>query len=274
MSRCADASDALVAVCAHGRSRVRTRYQAAQIAEAVGRARGDGRYFLVSALLELPVEQHEDALTQLLGMELSLDERRMVLARLARLRPAKYLAALIESGLRARSINVQQMTVAVLPDLVSEGLSPELGAQIEGWLRRRLANPRRGGTWAMWEIPSVALALLPSYGPDRIVALLTDMEPDMQPDERVMWLRLKQAVEGRGALEQGLTAWGDQNRTQWTESNRRDPTADVRVERVMKRLGYSPANPASYVYDSLADFDLPVFVFDARRGHGPARQEH
>jgi hypothetical protein len=252
---------------------VRTRYEAVQIAEAVGRARGDGRYFLISALLGLPVGHHEDALGQVLGKELSPDERRRVLTRLARLRPTKYLPPLIETGLPSRSINVQQMTVAVLPDLVGEGLSPELGAQVEGWLRRRLANPRRGGTWATWEIPSVALALLPSYGTERIVALVTDLEPKMQADERVAWLRLKQAVDDRGAFEQGLTEWRHQNSSRSAEADPRDPTAEISVERTMNRLGYSPANPESQVYDSLADFDVPVLVHDVRGAHGPVRKE-
>lgn len=254
-------------------SRVRTRYEAAQIVEAVGSARGDGRYFLISALLGLPVEHHEDALRQVLEKELGPDERRMVLSRLARLQPTKYLPLLIETGLRSRSINVQQMTVVVLPDLVGEGLSPELGAQVEGWLRRRLANPRRGGTWATWEIPSAALALLPSYGTDRIVILLADLEPKMQPDERVMCSRLRQAVGNRAAFEQGLTDWRYENGSRSEESDPRDPTAEISVERVMRRLGYSPANPESHVYDSLADFDVPEWVFDVRGNHGPARIE-
>jgi GNAT superfamily N-acetyltransferase len=251
-------------------SRVRTRYEAAQIVEAVDRARGDGRYFLVSALLELPAEQHEDALGRVLEMDLRPDERQMVLARLARLRPTKYLPLLIQSGLRSRSINVQQMAVAVLPDLVGEGLPPDLGEQVEGWLRRRLANPRRGGTWAMWEIPSAALALLPSYGTDRIASLITAIESKMQPDERNTWLPLKQVVNDRRAFEQGLIEWRDRNGSRSAESDPRDATADVHVDRAMKRLGYRPANPDSQVYDSLADSDVPTFVFDVRGDHGPA----
>ncbi|MDP3889661.1 hypothetical protein [Nocardioides sp.] len=198
-------------------SRVRTRYAAAQIVEAVDRARGDGRYFLVRALLDLPAEQNEDALEQVLGMELRPDERGMVLAHLARLRPTKYLAAMIASGLRSRSIGVQQMTICVLPELVGEGLSTDLGDQVEGWLRHRLAYPRRGSTWAMWEIPGAALALLPTYGTDRIVALLTDIEARMQPDELATWQSLKQSVDDHGAFEQGLTHWSDQNSSQSAE---------------------------------------------------------
>jgi len=32
----------------------------------------------------------------------------------------------------------------------------------------------------------------------------------------------------------------------------------------MKRLGYQPANPDSTTYDSLADFDVPMYELDAR----------
>jgi hypothetical protein len=160
------------------------------------------------------------------------------------------------------------MAISVLPDLVDDGLPPELGQQIESWLRRRLANPRRGGTWATWEIPSAALALLPSHGTKRLVALLTESEPKMQPDERDTWLSLKQVADDRRAFEQGLVEWRARNGSRAMEPDRRDPTADVYVDRVMKRLGYQPANPDSRVYDSLADSDVPTFVFDARGDHG------
>jgi hypothetical protein len=36
----------------------------------------------------------------------------------------------------------------------------------------------------------------------------------------------------------------------------------VSVDRVMRRLGYPPANPRSAVYDDLADFDVPTHVID------------
>ena len=125
----------------------------------------------------------------------------------------------------------------------------------------------------MWEIPSAALALLPSHGMHRIVALLTDIEPKMQPDERVTWLSLKQAVDDPGAFEQRLTKWRDPNRPRSAWLDPRDPTAEVSVDRVMKRLGYSPANRESPVYDSLADFDVPTFVFDVRTDREPAWKE-
>jgi hypothetical protein len=248
------------------------RYEAAQIVEAIDRARGDGRYFLVTALCELPVEQREGALAQVLGMELRADERSAALAELARLRPTTYLGPLIESGLRSRSINVQQVAIGVLPGLVGDGLETGLAEQVEGWLRRRLANPRRAGTWAMWEIPSAALGLWPSYGPDRIVALLTDIEPRMQPDERDRWRSLKPTVNDSGAFKKGLTEWMRESSLEAAESDPRDPTAEVSVDRVMKRLGYHPANPESQVYDSLSDFAVSTYVFDVGSG-GPLTDE-
>lgn len=41
----------------------------------------------------------------------------------------------------------------------------------------------------------------------------------------------------------------------------------------MKRLGYAPANPESEVYDSLADFEVPMFVIDLRGDEERAGQE-
>jgi len=233
-------------------ARVITRYAAAQIVEAVDRARGDGRYFLVSALLDLPAEHHADALERVLEMELRPDERQMVLARLARLRPTEYVPQLIRSSLRSRSINVQQMALAALPEVVGDGLPADLAAEVERWLRRRLANPQRRNTWAMWEIPGAALALLPSYGTDRIVALLTDLQSTMQPDERNTWLSLARVVDDSRAFEQGFVAWWQRNGPGSVQTDPRDPTAAVYVDRVMRRLGYRPANPDSQVYDSLA----------------------
>jgi hypothetical protein len=225
-------------------------------------------------LLELPDEQSEPALRHVLAKELRPDEHQMVLARLARVRPMEFLPTLIESGLQARSINVQQMAVAVLADLVVQGLAPELGWQVEGWLRRRLANPRRGGTWATWEIPSAALALLPSYGTERLVALLTDIEPKMQPDERDSWRSVERAVRDHRAFETGLRAWRDQNQSERVAPDPRDPTAEVSVERVMKRLGYRPTNAESRVYDSLDGFCVPTFVFDVSAAHGPSADKN
>jgi hypothetical protein len=239
------------------------RYSPAQVLEAVDRARGNGRYFLVSALIGLPDGEREDALSQVLDRELRPDERQMVLAALARLRPSQYLEQLVETGLRSRSINVQQMTLAALPELVDSGLAQHLGEQVERWLRRRLANPRRESTWAMWEIPGVALSLLPSYGTNGVAALLNEIEPRMQPDERDRWHSLEAAATDASTFEQGLNEWLRVNGSAEAVAEVRDPTADIDVDRVMKRLGYKPANPASDVYDPLAGTDGVEIVIDA-----------
>lgn len=244
------------------------RYDVTQIVEAVGRARGDGRCFLVRALTKLPVEQREDALSQVLSAEMRPDERQIVLGELTRLRPATYLASFIATGLRSRSINVQQTTLAALPALVEDRLPTELGDQIEGWLRRRLANPRRENTWATWEIPAVALALLPSHGTDRVVGLIAEIEPRMQPEERQRWRSLERLVGEPEAFWEGLVGWFDENVGPALDSDPRDPTADVAVDRAMKRLGYSPANPESQVFDPLAEFDVPMYVIDVSDEQG------
>jgi hypothetical protein len=240
----------------------RLRYSPAQVVAAVDRARGDGRYFLVSALIGLPDGEREDALSQVLDRELRPDERQMVLAALARLRPSQYLEQLIETGLRSRSINVQQMTLAALPELIDSGLAPHLGEQVEHWLRRRLANPRRESTWAMWEVPGVALSLLPSYGTEGVAALLREVEPRMQPEERDRWHSLQAAATDARTLRQGLNEWLRENGGANAVAEGRDPTADVDVDRVMKRLGYRPANPDSPVYDSLADYGVQEIIVD------------
>src|SRR3989337_1704181 len=107
------------------------RYTPAQLVEAVGHARGDGRYFLIGALLQVPSEERENALAQVRGKELRPGERLSVLGGLAELRPATYLGPFIETGLRSRSIDVQQTAIVWLPSLVGEGLDPALGQQVE-----------------------------------------------------------------------------------------------------------------------------------------------
>jgi len=251
----------------------RLRYDPDRVVEAVGLARGDGRYFLVVALTEMPVDRREDVLSQVLDKELRPEERLIVLAELARLRPRAYVGRFIETGLRSRSINVQQMTVATLPTLVGDGLSTELGEQVEGCLRHRLANKRRENTWATWEIPAVAQALVPFYGIDRIVALVAAVEPRMQREERERWRSLEQTVGDPQAFSPGLDDWKCENIGEAPDPDPRDLTADVYVDRVMKRLGYRPANPESQVYDSLAEFDVPTYVIDvgAERNDPKAR---
>jgi hypothetical protein len=246
----------------------RTRYDADQVVEAVGRARGEGRLFLVVALTQWPdPAEREHALAQVLDKELRPDERHLALAELARRNPQDYLGIFVDTGLRSRSIGVQQMTVAGLPPLVGDGLDTELTERLKGWLRHRLANPRRENTWAGWEVPGVALALLPSIGFEDVVGLLDEVEPRMQPEERQRWRELERIRSREDSFVAELEAW-------WREGgpgaaplpNPPDPTADLYVDRVMKRLGHRPANPESTVYDSLADFDVPMYVIDLETG--------
>jgi hypothetical protein len=243
------------------------RYTPAQLVEAVGQARGDGRYFLVGALVQAPVEERENALAQVLDNEMRPDERLSVLAELARLRPATYLAPFIETGLRSRSITVQQTAIVSLLSLVGDGLDADLGQEVERWLRHRLANPRRENTWATWEIPSAALALLPSYGMDRVAGLLAAIEPRMLPEEQQKWRAVQQAVGNHQRFTQLLRDWQSENTGVVDDPDPKDPTADVAVDRVMKRLGYRPANPDSPVYDPLADFDAQVCMIEVEYPH-------
>lgn len=250
-------------------AREEPRYERGQIVDAVDGARGDGRYWLVRALLALTGDGQEAALAQVLEKELRADERQMVLEKLVRLRPGTYLPQLIERSLRSRSIGVQQGAVALLADVVSDALSPELADQVEGWFRRRMANPRRVANWATWDIPGAALTLLPSYGRDRIVRLLMDVEPRMQLEEREMWQSLTSTLTDSRAFEEALREWSFQSRSATSRRDPRDPTTNVCVDRVMKRLGYRPANPDSKVYYALAGSAVREIVIDLGRDQRP-----
>jgi len=185
-----------------------TRYDAAQLVDAVDHARGDGRYFVVCALIGFPGEtRREAALAQVVDKELRPDARQLVLAELARLNPATYLRMMIETGLRSRSIGVQQMAVGALPSLVEEGLAPDLGEPVEGWLRRRLKNPRRQSTWAGWETPGVALALLPTYGVETVLRLLDELDPRLQSGERSRLPTLRAAAHDEEGFQRILQQW-------------------------------------------------------------------
>jgi hypothetical protein len=142
-----------------------TRYSAAQLVEAIGRTRGDSRYWLVEALGRLPGPELEPALTSVLDMELRPDERYRVRCVLARLRPDIHRRSLIVEGLAARSLHVQQLVVADLPSLARDGLEPDDARVAERWLHKRMRSPARANNWALWEVTGIALALLPLGDP-------------------------------------------------------------------------------------------------------------
>jgi hypothetical protein len=154
-----------------------------------------------------------------------------------------------------------------LPSLVGDGLGPDLGQQVERWLRHRLANPRREHTWATWEIASAALALLPSYGMDRVAVLLAAVEPRMLPEERLKWRSLQQAVGDYRTFTQLLHDWASENTGEVDDPDPKDPTADIAVDRVMKRLGYRPTNPESEVYGPVADVHDHVCMIEVEYPH-------
>ena len=230
-----------------------TRYTAGQLVEAIGRARGEGRFFLVDALCYFPGREREDGLAHILDeADLRPDERHMVRATLAQLRPGRYLRPLIAEGFRSRSINVQQMTVAVLPSLIGDGLEADVADEVERWLRHRLKNPGRANTWAGWEVPGIALSLLPSRGPATVWGLLDELSPRLQPEERERWHRLRQTPDDAARVE-GLRSWHQEDGSLEDDRSDLDPTALVYVDRTMKRLGFTPANPESETYDDDPD---------------------
>jgi hypothetical protein len=96
----------------------------------------------------------------------------------------------------------------------------------------------------------------------------------MQPAELRTWRTLEQAVAGHLSLEQALTAWSRENGSGPAEPDPRDPTAEVSVDRVMRRLGYHPTNPESQVYDAFPDAHLEVSVFGVRADEARGRRRH
>jgi len=237
-----------------------TRYSAAQLVEAIGRARGESRSHLVAALTNFPGPEREDALARILEAELRPDERHMTRSALARLRPDNYLRPLVVEGLRSRSINVQQLVVAELPSLLEDARGVDLTDELERWLRQRLKSPGRTNTWAVWEIPGIALSLLPSLGPARVWELLEELSPRMQPEERERWGVCQEADDDAVRIE-SLRNWHQQYIGEEGDVDQdRDPTALVYVDRAMKRLAFSPANPTRSTYDDPHDDALPFEV--------------
>lgn len=233
---------------------ISTRYTADQIVEAVGQARGDGRHFLVDALTVFPGPEREGALTRILDAELRADDRNLARAALAELRPEKYLRPFVVEGLHSRSIGIQQIVVASLPYLVGDGLESDLADEVEAWLGKRLRNPRRVNTWATWEITGVALALIPSRDSAQVWQLLDELAPKMQPEEQQRWHLTRAAADDHARIER-LRRWHEENGCGYDDDREGDPTALVYVDRTMKRLGFTPANPESEPYDDLADDD-------------------
>jgi hypothetical protein len=233
-----------------------TRYSAAQLVEAIGRARGESRSHLVAALTDFPGPEREDALVRILDAELRPDERHMTRSALARLRPDRYLRPLVEEGLRSRSINVQQLVVAELPSLLDDGRGVDLTDELERWLRKRLKSPGRANTWAVWEIPGIALSILPSRGLARVWELLEELSPRMQPEERERWRVVREAGDGAAGIESLRSWYGECIGEEGDVDLDRDPTALIYVDRAMKRLGFSPANPGSATYDEPQDDTL------------------
>jgi hypothetical protein len=162
-------------------------------------------------------------------------------------------------GLRSRSINVQQILVAELPSLLGDGQEADLADELERWLRKRLKSPGRPNTWAVWEVPGIALSLLPSRGPARVWKLLEELSPRMQPEERQRWRAVQEAGDDEACIER-LRDWYQENIGEEDDFDAGlDPTALVYVDRAMKRLGFRPANPGSATYDDLQDDDASLF---------------
>jgi len=218
----------------------------------------------VAALTNFPGPEREDALARILDAELRPDERHMTRSALARLRPDKYLRPLVVEGLRSRSINVQQLVVAELPSLLEDARGVDLTDELERWLRKRLKSPGRTNTWAVWEVPGIALSLLPSLGAGRVWELLEELSPRMEREERERWGVCHGAGDDAARIE-SLRNWHQEYIGEEDDVDLdRDHTALVYVDRAMKRLAFSPANPmrATYVdpHDDALLFEVTVDV--------------
>ena len=56
-------------------------------------------------------------------------------------------------------------------------------------------------------------------------------------------------TDGDASRVEGLRSWHQENGPGYEDNSSRDPTALVYVDRAMKRLGFTPANPGSAIYD-------------------------
>lgn len=223
-----------------------TRYTAEQLADGIARARGDSRWFLVTALIQLRGPATEAALRRVLAMDLRPGDRYMVMRALAETRPAEHLRPFVLEWLRSSSIGHQQMAIAQLATMGDPVVAAGLADEVAGWLTRRLKNPRREHTWALWEVPDAALALIPSYGPRKVREVVDELAPRMQPEEHDRWSTVKRASADEDGFILALRRWSEDPEVKGVSHHDEtyDPTADAEVDRAMRRLHISPANPA------------------------------
>ncbi len=221
-----------------------TRFTAAQLLEGVRRCAkgGDSRLSLIIALSDLDAEPA--MLSALADIDLQASERWHVRSALVSLHPEEYLDVAVREGLRS-SIGVQQMVIAELPKWAGSGLlGDELLDLAVAWVRRRLRNPRRSSTYALWEVPGVALALSLLHGPDSAYAAMSPLSAMMQPDEQSSWATLPAPRTDPDGFVRGLWSWhSEHGDAEPLDQPYADPTATRYVDSVMRRLSIAPTNP-------------------------------
>lgn len=229
-----------------------TRFSAAQLGEAISRSArgGDARFFLLEALRAMPGDAVDDVLIHLLdGGDLQAREWFTVCRELAQRHPGTYLRSTLRQGLGSRSIGVQEVVIAELPNWARAGLlaHEDLGVA-RGWVDKRLRNPRRAATAAIWEVVDVALAIAIIEGPAVADTALTRWAPRLLDDERqrVAALPPPSSVTIMKGLEEwsGITKFGGED----PSGSYKDPTATRYIDRVMRRLKIEPVNPEAEIF--------------------------
>jgi hypothetical protein len=224
-------------------------YSYDQVVDAIASTRGDGAHFTLTMYLHgHEAEVGADRFRRLLATaKLRGQDQMNVHASIANLDPsyARELPGVLRS---ASSVEVQQVLLAMLPDLLPRGRDDTVADELEAWLRRRVERRSYLENSAIWEIPSVVLAVLYSTDTSRARALLAELEPHLGDRETPL------AHEARDSDDESFEAileeWRHMDSSHLgrsaTETAERDADWDADIEReavrYMRRLGFGPSS--------------------------------
>jgi hypothetical protein len=146
----------------------------------------------------------------------------------------------------ATSVGAQQVLLMSLPDVLPRG-APNIAVadELEAWLRRRVNRRSYLENSAIWEIPSVVLAVFYSSDASRARALLAGLESHIGERERPLAQAAQDSGEDEG-LEAVLNEWRSMDgpsRRERSPSELADQDAEIEREaaKYMRRLGFQPS---------------------------------
>ena len=226
-------------------------YSYDQVVDAIASTRGDGAHFALTSYLHSRKEAvGADRLRRLLATaKLRGQDRIGVHTSIAELDPT--YAAKLPGVLRsASSVEAQQGLLAMLPDLLPHERNDAVADELEAWLRRRVTRPSYLENSAMWEIPSIVLAVLYSSEASRARAILAEVEPHLSERETSLFDEAqKSSDEGLVLI---LNEWRhlDGNQGDGSDNENAQPVdwddwnANIEREAIqyMRRLGFHPAS--------------------------------